>query len=319
MKPPPPPAPLGLLLTAPPLSLPTPIRRIYEPGKKPQDAPLGKPLRLQRQRLFLHAAQRSQDLGGHAANEARARAGRRRALAHAREDVAPRPSSMARSNATITPSKKVFFASLPGHYCQRKPVPAQGQDRQAARRTQPARPLAGRPVLRRRLSKKAAERSSQRAGGDSMGWPAGLSSAPGRLPVPPGRMGCIVFHYDMLGYSRQHGTSWPPRRASSGGGRIAVAELHGPANLEQRPRPRFPAQPAGRGLHPHRRDRGQRRRHADLHPLRRRRSSDRRLPGWLWCPLAMQGGRICENYLLLRVEAQATSTSPRCSRPSRLA
>ena len=71
-------------------------------------------------------------------------------------------------------------------------------------------------------------------------------------------------------------TTWsatPTRRPSASQrlhgrrGRTAFAKLHGPANLEQHPRPRFLSRPARRRSEAHRHHRGQRRRHADVHAL----------------------------------------------------
>ena len=130
------------------------------------------------------------------------------------------------------------------------------------------------------------------------------------------RMGCVVFHYDMVGYADSTAID-ASRRLHRRRGRTAVAELHGPANLEQHPRPRFPAESAGRRCAPHRRHRRQRRRHADVHALRHRRSPGGRLSrrdglhGRCRAAASARTARICAS-------APATSSSPALFAPKPL-
>ena len=92
--------------------------------------------------------------------------------------------------------EKVFFASLPGHYVSGNLYRPREQDRQAAGRALPARPLGERPACR--------TPARRRPKSISIPTPNRRSSRPF---VPPGplrqlaRMGCVVFHYDMVGYA----------------------------------------------------------------------------------------------------------------------
>ena len=101
------------------------------------------------------------------------------------------------------------------------------------------------------------------------------------LCVQLARMGCVVFQYDMVGVADSRQTAALARVAaearyarSLGIGQPAGRSLAGnqlrAANLQFDPRVGFRLRPARRRSRPHRHHRRQRRRHADVHPLRHR-------------------------------------------------
>ena len=139
--------------------------------------------------------------------------------------------------------EKVYFESFPGHFVTGSLYRPKGTQRQAARRALSARPLAQRPLLRRRPEGHPPSRSST--------GPSGSSSA-GRYPlqarcVQLARMGCVVFHYDMVGYADSvQLAARPGYRAGDEhagelgllqpAGRSPPAEHDGPADLQLDPR-----------------------------------------------------------------------------------
>ena len=95
--------------------------------------------------------------------------------------------------------EKVFFASLPGHYVSGNLYRPKNRVRQAAGRALPARPLAGRAAYveaDRRPKKPSTPTPSRRS--------QAPVAAPGRCAMLA-RMGCVVFHYDMVGYADSQG------------------------------------------------------------------------------------------------------------------
>ena len=149
------------------------------------------------------------------------------------------------------------------------------------------------------------------------------SSNGGRMPlqarcVQLARMGCVVFHYDMVGYADStqiSDTSWPTVRQTSGrrwnarelgsstpAGGTAAAEHHGLADVELHSGARLRLSELPE-VDPRadRRDRRERRRHADVAFCAR--STTRPRPSFpaVMVSTAMQGGCTCENCSLLRV------------------
>ncbi|CAA9403567.1 MAG: conserved hypothetical protein-putative secreted protein, partial [uncultured Phycisphaerae bacterium] len=173
---------------------------------------------------------------------------------------------------------------VPGSLRQREPVPPQGQDRQITGGPQPARPLAQRAVpLARRRGRAARDRHRRRAVRGRRALPAPDATGHAR---PHGLRRVLLRHGGLRGQHparRRKGRRPPPPRLPRAHehqgklgpvrrpGRAAHAEHHGPADVELRPRARLPHLAARRRPDPHRRDRRQRRRHADVHALRRRR------------------------------------------------
>ena len=248
--------------------------------------------------------------GRRAASSARTGAGGQGTVADAGEDAASSRHSRQDGPRRIH-DRKSLLCQHAGPLRQRQPLSAQGQDRQAARRALPARPLEQRPVLRGK-GQDGAERTRRWRRED--GWSAPLSIA-GPLPGwPAWAASSSTTTWSAMPTARRS----PTAQASRRGGRTAVAELHGPANLEQHPRARFPDELAGRRSEAHRRHRRQRRRHADIYSLRRRRSAGGRVPGRHG--LDGDAGRLrLRELLAICASAPATSRSPACSRPSRSA
>ena len=106
--------------------------------------------------------------------------------------------------------EKVFFESFPGHFVTGSLYRPKGRSGQAAGRALPARALGQRPVLRRRREEDPLGSSSKGRSGSS---PAAAIPLQARC-VQLARMGCVVFHYDMVGYADSvqlaHRPGYPP-------------------------------------------------------------------------------------------------------------
>jgi dienelactone hydrolase len=169
--------------------------RIYEPGKKPDDARLGKPRHLDLKDFnFTPPA----DLKTW---EARRKQLREQVLVA--EGLWPMPEKtplnpvvhgkVERDDYTI---EKVFFASMPGHYVSGNLYRPKGKTGKLPGVLFPH----GHWQDARFFD--AGEKEGQKvidAGGDK--WMAGARHPLQALPVQLARMGCVVFHYDMVGHS----------------------------------------------------------------------------------------------------------------------
>ena len=139
-----------------------------------------------------------------------------------------------------------------------------------------------------------------------------LQAAPAQLA----KMGVIAFLFDLEGYADsvqipsarrarvERTAEGLPRRARAllpRADRQPASVDHGAAVVERAPRAGLPRQPAGRRSVADRRQRRERRRHADVHPRRARPAARDVFFPMVMVGTRMQGGCTCENADYLRV------------------
>ena len=207
--------------------------------------------------------------------------------------------------------EKVFFASLPGHYVSGNLYRPSKDQRESSRRAVSARPLEQRPLLRRRGERRPESQLDQ-----------GAENTHGRRRYPLqarmvelARLGCVVFHYDMVGVRRQQADR-PRRRLYRRRGRTAAAKRVGLQTFNSIRALDFLTSLPDVDPEAHRRDRRQRRRHADVSAVRRRSAAGRRLSGRDGLDQHAGGLRVRERPTSCG-SASTTWRSPPCLPPSR--
>ena len=207
--------------------------------------------------------------------------------------------------------EKVYFESFPGHYVTGLSLPTERQTGKATRPSLSPHGHGGRlqdhgPTKIKQLITEGREQ-----------FESGRSTPKRARCVGLARMGCVVFIWDMLGYadsqqiSRQLAHGFAKQRPEfeitrklgflQHAGGIADAEHYGRADVQRGPCARLDQLAARRGPQPHRRDRRQRRRHAD-DSVGGRSTLVRSSPSpTAWFSTAMQGGCTCENTSCLRI------------------
>ncbi len=285
--------------------------RVLPSGEKPADSRLGKVRTLNDKDFFLRVPATKE------AWEARRQAVREQVLVA--NGLWPLPDKtplhpvihgkIDRDDYTI---EKVFFASYPGHYVSGNLYRPKGKTGKLPGVLCPHGHWANGRFFEAN-DKVVAEQIKQ--GAEKTPEGAQLSAASALRSAGPHGLRRLPLRHGRL--RRQHGYR-ASQRLHRRRGRAAPAKLHGPANLEQHPRPRFPAESAGRG-----------RRAASASPApaaaaRRRSSSAPSTTGRpspsppSWCPrpcraaASARTARICAS-------APATSSWPACSRRSRWA
>ena len=165
--------------------------------------------------------------------------------------------------------EKVYFASLPGHYVSGNLYRPTGRSGKLPAVLSPH----GHWNNGRFYENGAKSIEKEIASGaektvESAKYPLPGSSC---ADAPAARLGCVVFHYDMVGYadsqSIKHRTGFKDVEAGDAG---LTRKLHGPADLEQHSFARLSPESPRRRPEPDRRHRRVGRRHADVHALRRR-------------------------------------------------
>ena len=236
--------------------------------------------------------------------------GRARPVADARGDAA-QCGRARRGRARRIHRGRVFFRACPG-----TSSPAACIARRARRAScQPCccRMGTGTTGASTRPPSRTSGRRSSPAPNDSIG---------GRIRCRRGRaagaMGVVVVPLRPRGLRRQRADSdAPSRTASPKAGRRTrpprrgfssraepsrgCRSIMGLQSWNATTRAGFPRQPARRRSVAHRRERRQRRRHADVHPRRARRSPGRRSFPMVMVGTTMQGGCTCENADYLRI------------------
>ena len=190
------------------------------------------------QRLLSHDASPASKESWEARRQelARTGAGGQRALADAGEDARSSRSSTARSTATATPSKKSSSPAIPAITSRGNLYRPTGQDRQAAGVLCPHGHWANGRFYE---AGDKAVASADRSKGPRRRWKERRYPLQARC-AQLARMGCVVFHYDMVGYAdSQH-------IAHRAGFTDAEAELRlqsfmGLQTWNSDPRPRLPA------------------------------------------------------------------------------
>ena len=210
--------------------------RSLKDGQLPPDSRLGKAKTLNDYFPMTPPGQQG-GLGGPPQGAARAGAGRQRPVAACREKTPLNAGHPRQDRPRRLHRREGLLRQLPGPLRHRQPLPAQGQ---ATGKLPGVLCPHGHWANGRfyDAGEKAAEDADQAAGPrrPSEGARYPLQARCAQLA----RMGCVVFHYDMVGYADSKQIA-APRRLHRRRGRAAAAELHGPADLEQHPRPRLPA------------------------------------------------------------------------------
>ena len=207
--------------------------------------------------------------------------------------------------------EKVFFASHPGPLRQRQPLSAEGQDRQAARRALPARPLGQRPVLRGR---REGRRRRDRAAAPRRPWKAPATRCRPAAPAGPAwaASSSTTTWSATPTASRSRIAPASPTPRPSCGCRASWACKPGTASAPSTSSSSLPdVDPKRIGV-----TGAQRRRHADVHPLRHRRPARRRLPRRHGLDRACRAAASARTAPTC-ASAPATSSWPACSPRSR--
>ena len=248
------------------------VIRVLDAGKLPADARLGKPQNARR--LFpLHAAGHQGGLGNAPPGASASRSWSPTASGRCPRRRRSTPSSTARSTATATRSKRSSSPAIPGHYVSGNLYRPKGKTGK----------LPGVLCPHGHWANGRFYDAGEKAAQEQIDSKAEKTMEGARYPLQArcaqlARMGCVVFHYDMVGYAdsqadRRIATASPTPRPSCAC-RASWACKPGTASAPST----SCIEPARRRSAAHRRHRRQRRRHADVHPLRHRRPAGGRLP-----------------------------------------